>query len=87
MHEVRGIYDTLCDDCIEELMKDGKIAQCNWCNEYYDASDDYYGCKMIRKDDRSVVDICEYCHKNSTYVQANYDDVEEAKEGDDVDKE
>jgi len=84
LHEVRGMYDSVCENCIDELIKDGKIKQCDWCGEYYDACDGY---KMIKKDDRSVVDICDYCHENSTYVQASYDDVEETKEGEDVDKE
>jgi hypothetical protein len=84
LHEVRGMYDTICDDCIEELIKDGEIIKCDWCG-YYEQTDDAY--KMIRRSDRQEVYVCSDCHENSTFVQTDYDDIEETKEDEDVDKE
>ena len=84
LHEVKGTYDAVCDDCIEELKKNNDIVECDWCGCYEQIDDAY---KMIRKDDRQEVYVCSDCHANSTFVQANYDDIEQPKEGEDVDKE
>ena len=84
LHEVYGMYDSVCDNCIDDLLKDGEIIKCDWC-ECYERTEDAY--KMIRKDDRQEVYVCSDCHANSTYVQSHYDDIEETKEDEDVDKE
>lgn len=84
LHEVKGMYDAVCDDCIEKLKKNCDIVKCDWCGCYEQTEDTY---KMISKSDRQEVDICSDCHADSTYVQAHYDDIEQPKEDEDVDKE
>ena len=74
----------MCENCIDELMKDGDIIKCDWCGCYEQTEDAY---KMIRKDNRQEVYVCSDCHANSTFVKTDYDDIEETKEGEDVDKE
>ena len=79
MCDVSG-YDTICEDCRDELVKEGKIVQCDYCGDYLSVDDAY---KVIKKDTREEVWLDEYCHDCH---MDSYDEIE-PKEDEDVDKE
>lgn len=79
LNEVHGLYDSVCDSCLQDMCDKGEVVQCDYCNEYFKNDDDLV-MKVYCKDNHDEVYVCRDCWENCEYCKGQYDEIKEDKD-------
>lgn len=73
-----GWDEGLCEECLDDAIERGEVAKCDWCGDYL-ATD--YAHKVIYKDTRQIVYLCDYDYDQhlDRYDEIKEDDASDNK--------